>query len=248
MIDPILATLVLAIAFLYASVGFGGASGYLAAMSIYNIPAPIAASTALLLNIVVAGVAFFHYSRDGHLKARLLWPFVLASIPAAFLGGNFRLSQFAYQVLLNMILLYLGLRMLLANGSNEADRRYQLPSLPLAMASGAVIGLISGIVGVGGGIFLSPLIQLARWGDSKQASAASAGFILLNSLSGLTGRYFAGTLNLGEMGAILIPLGVGGGVLGSYLGARRFSNKYLQWLLGSILLITVFRFLLSIPG
>ena len=248
MVDPILAILVVFIAFLYASVGFGGASGYLAAMSLYNIPASIAASTALLLNVVVAGIAFFHFTRSGHLKPRLLWPFILASILAAFIGGNFQLSQLAYQALLNLILLYVGLRMLLSNDKDHPDRQYRLPSLSLAMMTGAGLGLVSGMVGVGGGIFLSPLIQLFWWGDSKQASASSAGFILLNSLSGLAGRYFGDTLHFGEMGLFLIPLGIGGGVVGSYLGARRFSNRRVQRLLGFILLITVFRFLVSLIG
>ena len=246
MVDPILAILVFAIAFLYASVGFGGGSGYLAAMSLYNVPAAIAASTALLLNVVVAGITFFYFTSNGHLKSRLLWPFAVASIPAAFIGGNFRLSQLAYQSLLNLILFYVALRMLLSKDEGPANRLFRLPSLPLAMVAGAALGLLSGMVGVGGGIFLSPLIQLSGWGDSKQASASSAGFILLNSLGGLAGRYFGGTLQFGDMGAVLIPLGIGGGILGSFLGARRFSNKFVQRLLGVILLITVFRFLVSL--
>src|SRR3972149_5891307 len=168
---PVLAGLVLCIAFLYASVGFGGASGYLAVMSLFAIPPAIAASTALSLNVVVAGVAFVNFTRHGHLQPGLLWPFVLTSLPAAFLGGAIRLDQFSYQLLLNTVLLYLGLRLLFANSPTPAVQRQKAPSWPLALASGALLGLLSGMLGIGGGIFLSPLILLAGWGAAKQAAA-----------------------------------------------------------------------------
>lgn len=245
---PLLAGLVLLVAFLYASVGFGGATGYLAVMSFFAISPPVAASTALTLNVVVAGIAFTNYTLHGHLQARLLWPFLLASIPAAFLGGTLRLEQVTYQVLLNVVLLYVAARMLFSNHLSRPDRVLKPPSWLLALASGAALGLLSGMLGIGGGIFLSPLILLAGWGAPKQAAASSAGFILLNSLSGLAGRAWSGALEFGQFGGWLVILGVIGGIAGSTLGARFLSGLAVRRLLGVVLLIAVARFVAAALG
>lgn len=246
--EALLGGLVIGVAFLYASVGFGGGSGYLAVMSLFDIPARIAASTALSLNVIVAGVAFINYERHGHFRARLLWPFALASIPAAFVGGVLPLGQLAYQLLLNAVLLYVALRLLLTNDASLFRRPVQAPSWPVALASGAVLGLLSGMLGIGGGIFLSPLIVLAGWGEPKQAAASSAGFILLNSLSGLAGRALGGGLEFGSSGVLLLVLGAAGGLAGSFLGARYLSGRAVRRLLGVILLVAVARFLWSWLG
>jgi uncharacterized membrane protein YfcA len=242
---PLLGGFVLIIAFLYASVGFGGASGYLAVMSLFEIPASIAASTALSLNVVVAGTAFVNYSRKGHLRPRLLWPFVLTSIPAAFLGGTFHLEQLTYQILLNTILFYLGLRLLFAKDQGLSRKPLKIPSWSLALISGVSLGLLSGMLGIGGGVFLSPLILLAGWGDTKQAAASSAGFILLNSISGLAGRASSGTLEYGSLGGILLLLGLVGGLAGSYLGVHYLSHQAIRRILGLVMLIAVVWFLIG---
>jgi len=258
---------VLSIAFLYASVGFGGASGYLAAMSLFAIPPQTMASTALTLNILVSSIAFIAYYRARHFVPRLLWPFLLTSIPAAFVGGYIRVETNTYLLLLYLALSYVAFRMLFFRGSARGGRHKlsrsfgvgaasppvrsnseELPgsfSLVAALFSGALIGLLSGIIGIGGGIFLSPLIVLAGWGTPKQAAASAAAFVLINSVSGLAGRLWGGNLDLGLLGLSLLPLGVLGALGGSQLGARYLSGEALRRLLGVVLLIAVLRFWLQ---
>jgi uncharacterized membrane protein YfcA len=241
--SPLLGILVGGIAFLYASVGFGGATGYLAVMSQFGIDANLMATTSLLLNVAVSGIAFANYVRAGHMERGLMLTFPLASIPAAFLGGFFKLNEALYFTLLYSVLTYVMFRMLFARkeyiSENETSQK---PPLWLAALSGAVIGLLSGMVGIGGGIILSPLIILMRWGTAKQAASTAAGFIFLNSISGLLGRYLGGNLMFGELGAWLLPVGVLGALAGSYFGARRFSGLWARRILGVVLLIAVVRF------
>lgn len=238
-----LAALVTAIAFLYASVGFGGATGYLAVMSQFEIEPDLMASTALILNVIVAGISFFNFARAGHLSKRLTLPFVSVSIPAAFLGGSIKLAPGAYFILLYSVLTYVMLHMLFARNERKAEADGFRPPPPwLALACGGAIGLLSGLVGIGGGILLSPVIILARWGTPKQAAATAAVFILLNSISGLLGRLIGGNFMFGELGAWLLPAGILGALAGSYLGAQRFSGLWTRRVLGVVLLIAVVRF------
>jgi uncharacterized membrane protein YfcA len=241
--SPFLAALVTAVALLYASVGFGGATGYLAVMSQFGIEPSVMASTALVLNVFVAGIAFLNYGRAGHLVKQLLFPFLVTSIPAAFIGGYFKLSNAIYYILLYTVLTYVMLSMLFAR-KQTADEAAHLRAFPLwlALVCGAGIGLLSGMVGIGGGVFLSPLIILARWGTSKQAAATASGFIVLNSISGLIGRALGGNFVLGEFGAALLPLGIIGALAGSYLGAHKFSGLWTRRILGVVLLIAIVNF------
>ena len=243
---PLLAALVTGIAFLYASIGFGGATGYLAVMSQFGIEPNLMASTALILNIVVAGISFVTYLRAGHLRKNLFWPFLATSVPAAFIGGYFKIHQDIYFILLYAILTYVMFNMLFAR-KRISDETTDLQLLPLwqALASGAAIGLLSGMVGIGGGIFLSPLIILAHWGTPKQAAATAAGFIVLNSISGLAGRLVGGNLMLGTFGLSLIPLGIVGALIGSYLGARSFSSLWTRRILGVVLLIAITNYIIG---
>jgi hypothetical protein len=244
--SPLLAVLVTAVAFLYSSVGFGGASGYLAVMSQFGIDPALMASTALILNIVVACIAFISYTRAGALRRELLLPFLLTSVPAAFLGGYFKLSLNVYVILLYAILTYVMLQLLIARPDLKAspDNLCALP-LWLALTCGAAIGLLSGMVGIGGGIFLSPLIILARWGTPKQAAATAAGFIVLNSISGLIGRALGGNFVVGSFGAALLPVGILGALVGSYLGSRKFSGLWTRRILGLVMLIAIINFLVG---
>lgn len=234
------------IAFLYASVGFGGASGYLAAMSLFVIPPNVMSSTALMLNVLVSSIAFIAYYRARHFTPRLLWPFLLTSIPAAFLGGYIEVSTNTYLALLYASLTYVAYRMLVFRKDGGGDgRNYKAMPLLIATACGAGIGLLSGIIGIGGGIFLSPLIVLAGWGSPKQAAASAAGFIFVNSASGLIGRLAGGNLEFGLLGYALIPLGIAGALGGSRLGARYLSGNSVRRLLGVVLLLAVANFWLA---
>jgi uncharacterized membrane protein YfcA len=236
----LLSILVFIIATLYASAGFGGASGYLTAMSFFRIPVNVMASTALVLNILVSSISFTNYTRAGHLKPKLLTPFLITSIPAAFIGGYLKISEQTYITLLYLVLTYLAVRMLFFRTPAEAvDWESRPISLWAALLTGAVIGLLSGMLGMGGGIFLSPLILLMQWGTSKQAAASAGGFIAINSVSGLVGRILGGTLQFGQFGLWLLPAGLLGALIGSQLGAIKFSGAGVRRALGIILTIAV---------
>lgn len=242
----LMSLLVFVVAALYSSAGFGGASGYLIVMNLFGVPANIMASTALLLNIMVSTISFANYYKAGHFRSSLLIPFLITSIPAAFLGGRIELSSETYSVLLYAVLTYLAVRMVFFPTLTEAPDWAARP-IPIwaALASGAGIGLISGILGIGGGIFLSPLIILMGWGNSKQAAASAGGFIAINSLSGLTARMTNGTFVIGDFGLPMLIVGLLGALIGSQLGAVRFSSSGVRRTLGTILAIAVGTFWIS---
>ncbi len=238
--NTLLSLLIFLIATLYASAGFGGASGYLSAMSFFKIPVDVMASTALVLNILVSTISFTNYTRAGYLRPRLLVPFLVTSVPAAFIGGTIHISQQVYSTLLYAVLTYLAVRMVFFRTPTESHSWTPQP-LPLwaALISGAGIGLLSGMIGIGGGIFLSPLILLAQWGNSKQAAASAGGFIAINSISGLIGRFANGTLVIGMFGLWFLPAGLIGALVGGWLGAGKFSNAGVRRALGVVLSIAV---------
>lgn len=231
----LLSLLVFIIAALYSSAGFGGASGYLTVMSFFNIPTNVMSSTALVLNIFVSSISFTNYTRAGHLRPRLLIPFLITSVPTAFIGGYIKISEQTYTVLLYVVLTYLAVRMILFPILSETANWTARPLLLwAALLSGAAIGLLSGMLGIGGGIFLSPLIILMQWGDSKQAAASAGGFIAINSISGLVGRFANGTLAFGGFGIPLLVVGLLGALIGSQLGAIKFSGSGVRRALGVI--------------
>ncbi len=230
---------VFGIAFLYASVGFGGATGYLAVMSLFDIPIRVMASTALILNLFVSSVSFYNYRRAGHFRAALLWPFLVTSVPAAFLGGYLRLHEQVYYILLYGVLTFVMVRMLFFSRPDDDARPLRPLKASAGMAVGAGIGLLSGMVGIGGGIFLSPLIILTRWGRTKQASAVAAVFIFVNSASGLIGRLLGGNFVLDTLGLALLPAGILAAFGGAYLGAHKLSGVGVRRLLGLVLLIAI---------
>ena len=242
---PSLALLVLIflVAMLYASVGHGGASGYLAAMSLVGGYSPAAMSTsALLLNLVVAGTAWLTFWRAGHGSWSLLWPFVVSSVPAAFIGGWLPISAQTYRWLLAACLLMAAARLCLP--PPQDDEHPNSPPLAVALPVGGLIGVISGIVGVGGGIFLSPLMVLLRWADVKRTAAVSAAFIVVNSLAGLAGRLVAGRLLIGSL-VLLVIAALTGGIVGSRLGANHFSGIGLRRLLAVVLVVAAVKLLVT---
>jgi len=236
----LLSVLVFIIAALYSSAGFGGASGYLVAMNFFDVPTSVMSSTALVLNIVVSSISFTNYTRAGHFRPRLLLPFLITSVPAAFIGGTVELSERNYTTLLYLVLTYLAIRMVLFPTLTEAANWTPRPvPFRAALFSGAAIGLLSGMIGIGGGIFLSPIIILMQWSDSKQAAASAGGFIAINSISGLIGRLTNGTLAFGEFGFSMFAVGLLGALIGSQLGAIKFSGAGVRRALGTILTIAV---------
>ena len=172
------------VGFLYSSVGHAGASGYIAVMALAGIAPAIIRPTALVLNIFVATIGGFQFWRAGYLSWRLFWPFALLSVPAAYLGGYWQLSGAVFRVLLGLILLFSAVHLIFRR-SDPPD--VAPPSTPAAIGVGAGIGLLSGLTGTGGGIFLTPLLLVCRWAHIRQAAAVSAVFILVNSIAGLGG-------------------------------------------------------------
>jgi uncharacterized protein len=233
------------IAFLYASVGFGGATSYLAVMSLFGISPQVMSSTALTLNIVVAGISFTSFYRAGHLRSDLLAPFLVTSVPAAFAGGYFRISDQLYILLLYLVLTFVAIQLLFFSKVQDESQPLRPAPTSLSLGAGLLIGLLSGMLGIGGGIFLSPVIIYARWGRAKQASAIAAAFIVLNSASGLLGRLLAGSFHLDTFSLSLLPLAIIGGLAGSFIGAKRLSGLNLRRALGTVLSLVVANFWLS---
>ena len=221
------------IAMLYSSVGHGGASGYLALMALFGVDVVLMKPSALILNLFVSSIAFISYYRAGHFRPRLLLPFVITSIPAAFLGATLEISPELYKKILGGCLLIAALRILIRPAKEEERKEL---SIPVALASGALIGFFSGMIGIGGGIILSPLLLLTRWGGMKETAAASAAFIFLNSLAGLSGHIVAG-MAVSPKIAVWIVAVIAGGLIGSWTGGFKLSVAHLRYLITAVLLV-----------
>ncbi len=233
--DVILAIIIFAFAMLYSSVGHGGASGYLAAMALVGISPDVMRPTALTLNIFVASIATVKYFRVGAFSWHLFWPFALTSVPLAFLGGSITLPGHFYMPLVGFVLLFAAWRSF-STSAETLQSKKDRPPLLLLLFSGGCIGLLSGLTGVGGGIFLSPLLLLFRWADIKVISGIAAAFILVNSSAGLLGVISADT----ELPASLpywVIAAIAGGFIGSEYGSKRLGNPTIKKLLAGVLII-----------
>ena len=222
------------VAFLYGSVGHGGASGYIAIMSLFNISVDVYKPIVLILNIVIAGIAFVQFYRAGYFRWRLSWPFIVSGIPFAFIGSRMAVHGKYYNLLLGIALIFPIVRLLGFNPTLKRESR-SVP-LGLALIIGGAIGFVAGMLNIGGGIFLSPVIILMAWANAKEAAAVSSLFIVCNSLSGL----IAGS-NLSSAFSttfyLWLATAMAGGILGSYLGSRNFRNITIQYLLATVLSI-----------
>jgi uncharacterized membrane protein YfcA len=219
------------IAFLYASVGHGGASGYLAFMGLVGFDTLFMKSTALTLNLFVSGISFLIYYRGGFFRLRLLGPFILTSIPFAFIGAQIVVDPKIYKLLLGLFLLFATFRMLI---HPKEKSRITAFNYPLPLLIGAILGLLSGMLGIGGGILLSPLIILLGWGNVKEAAAISAPFIFLNSFSGLGGLMMKGFHFVPEIMTWILVVTITG-LLGSYTGSKLLSLRSLKYVLAGVL-------------
>lgn len=221
------------VALLYSSVGHGGASGYIAVMALCSLAPAVIKPSALVLNIAVSAVAFSFYARAGHFRWRLFWPFAVTSVPASFVGGAILLPPHIFKTLLGIALLFAAARTI-------CNRREERPprdlSLPAALLAGGGIGLVSGMTGVGGGIFLSPLILLLGWGGQRETSAASALFILLNSSAALAGNLSSLTMVPPAL-PLLAAAALAGGMLGGATGSRLLSPQAIARALTTVVAI-----------
>ncbi|HEY2804285.1 MAG TPA: sulfite exporter TauE/SafE family protein [Gemmatimonadales bacterium] len=232
----VLAVLILIVAGLYSTVGHAGGSGYLGAMALLGFAPAVMRPTALLLNLLVASIGSYKWYKAGHFRWSLFWPFALASIPAAYIGGALKLSTTTYRIAVGVVLVYSAVQ-LFFTARAIAETHRSRPSIPVSLAIGAILGLISGLVGVGGGIFLSPVLLFFGWANPRETAATSSMFILVNSASGLLGG-IAGIPNvpLAGFAAWAVAAGIGGWIGSSY-GSRVFPTTTLRRFLAVVLVI-----------
>lgn len=237
----LLSICILAVAILYSSVGHGGGSGYIAVLALFSLTPAAFKPTALVLNILVSTVATFSFARAGHFSWRLFWPFAAASIPCSFIGGYINLPPHLYKPLVGIILLASACR--LFYHKEHVDTEIRQPSVPAALIFGALLGLLSGLTGVGGGIFLSPLLLLLKWGRVREVSAVAALFVLVNSIAGLLG-HLSSLQAIPPFAPLLSVAALIGGSIGAFFGSRRLPTATVIKSLAVVLLIAGFKLLL----
>ena len=235
---PLLLLLLPIVAFLYASVGHGGASGYLALMSLFALPITFMKPTALILNILVSGISFYFYYREKNFKWKLFYPFAISSIPFSFLGGFLTVDSKLYKIILATLLLFAVFRLLGLFGKEKTNLKEI--NIPSALLIGAIIGFLSGLIGIGGGIVLSPVLLLLGWANMKQTAAVSALFIFVNSISGIFGFLSKGG-EIPSSSTVLIAIVFVGGIFGAYYGSKKFNTKILRNVLAFVLAIAIIK-------
>lgn len=232
-IDIFIALSLFLIGFLYSSVGHGGASGYIAVLSLYAIPVGTYKPMILILNIVVASMAFYQFRKAGYFRWEICRPFLFTSVPAAFIGSRFPLQGDIYNLLLGLALIVPIIK-LLGVIPSDTNTRKDIP-IVAPLLWGAALGFLSGMLNIGGGIFLSPVLILLSWANAKEAAAASALFIVLNSAGGLLGS--TDPVHLTPSATIWFISAAAGGFLGSYMGSQRLPQVTVRYLLTAVLAI-----------
>ena len=227
------------IAILYASVGHGGASGYIALMTLFSFAPEQIRTKALILNVVVSSIAFIQYVREEKINWQLAIPLLIASIPLAYLGASIKIETHLFKILLAIILL-VPIYRFIGYFQQQEETVIQMPNWPILLIVGAAIGFVSGIIGIGGGILLTPILIYFSWSSVRQASLLSALFILLNSISGLM-AIKEKVLQETESIYIMLIAVVIGGIIGSYAGVKIFNGQILKRILAIVLLIAVIK-------
>ena len=237
---PVSETIVITILFfaaaaLYASVGHAGASGYLAVMGLFGVAPAVMKPTALALNIVVALIATIRFASAGLFAWRLFWPFAVVSIPAAFVGGALAIPARTYKIIVGIVLLYAAVWMF-RSSLKPVTAIVRSPPIWLALPAGLVIGLLSGLTGVGGGIFLSPLLLYMGWAETRSTAGVAAPFILVNSIAGLLGH----VSSISAVPSGIVPWAIAvaaGGWIGATYGSSRAPVPLLRQLLSVVLVV-----------
>jgi uncharacterized protein len=230
------------VAFLYASVGHGGASGYLALMAIFAISPDVMKPTALLLNLFVSLTSFIQFYRGKHFNWKIFLPFAIASVPLAFLGGLITVDAGIYKKILGLLLLIPIVRFLFF--ANIQQTEIEKSNTLLSLFIGAAIGFLSGLIGIGGGIILSPVLLLLKWTDMKQTAAISALFIFVNSLAGLGGQLTKGIQFSPDM-YMYVAIAFAGGIFGAYFGSLKFKQTILKYMLAVVLAVAAYKLLFT---
>lgn len=238
---PLLTAAVFVVAFLYSCVGHAGASGYIAVMSLAGLAPAVIKPTALTLNILVASIGTLQFRRAGHFSWELFWPFAVLAVPLAFLGGSLSLPVPVFKAVVGAVLIFSAARLL---WDPREDPAAAAPPRAVAVSVGGALGLLAGLTGTGGGIFLTPLMLLKGWATTKRAAAVSALFILVNSAAGLLGNLSA-TKQPPSFALVLAVAAVLGGTAGSYAGSSRFDPKTIKRLLAVVLAIAGTKLILT---
>lgn len=228
----------LAIAFLYSSVGHGGATGYLAILSFTNLPPNEISTTALVLNVLTASISLGFLIEAKQLKPKICAPLLVASIPAALIGGMISLHKGYFLLLAAVLMLTAGKLLYDSFHKPPEDHQTKPVNISQALGIGGGLGFLSGMAGIGGGVFLSPVLLFLNWTTVKQTSATAAIFIVCNSISGLLGRAITNRLEFGSIAPFLVAALLGA-IAGSFLGAKKFQNNFLRRLLAAVLLVAV---------
>lgn len=231
----VLTCLIFAVALLYSSVGHAGASGYLAAMALMGVSASVMKPAALVLNIIVASIATVRFYQAGCFSWPTLWPFIIGAIPLSFVGGAIQLPSHIYKPVVGCVLLFAALRLVNSAVKGQSAATKQAP-IWAAIVSGAIIGLLAGLTGTGGGIFLSPLLLFLGWAEIRETAGVTAAFVLVNSIAGLAGNLASVKYLPSEIGVLAIAAAVGG-IIGSELGSRRLAPVTLRYLLAAVLFV-----------
>lgn len=235
---------VFTVAFFYSSVGHGGATGYLAALAVFGI-APASAKVAVLVtNVLVASVALWRFWKAGHIDWKILLWFALASVPCAIWGSKIKISPHTYKLVLGSVLTVAGLVLMFRSRWQTDDVPVRNFFWPLALVIGAGLGFLAGLTGIGGGVFLSPLLYLFRWVKPKTTGGIAAGFIIVNSISGLIGAGWEKISHAGTLLWLTVPAVVGA-LLGTGLGARRWSSVTFSRVLAAVLIFAGGKLLLE---
>lgn len=232
------------IALVYASVGFGGGSSYLAllAQPMFELIPEVIRPTALLCNIIVVTGGTIIFYREGKINWKDVWPFLVASIPFAYLGGFWKLEQHTFFIILGVTLIVAAIVLWIQPQKHSSENRYN--NTPVNMLLGSSIGFLSGLVSIGGGIFLSPVLHFINWSEAKRISALASLFILVNSISGLAGQFQRGLPDI--QWSFLIPLLLAvlvGGQIGSRLGAKKFNPIYIKRITAALILLAAINIL-----
>lgn len=229
-----------AVAFMYSSVGHGGASGYLALMALFGISTVYMRASALTLNLFVSAVSFYAFYRAGHFKIKILIPFIIGSIPMAFIGARIIIDPLIFKYILGVFLIFAVARMLMS--PKEKENAVIGFNFPIAIAIGGFLGFFSGLIGIGGGIILSPVLLLLGWTNVKETAAISAIFIFVNSAAGLLGLVSTG-IQLSPNLIYWVVIAFAGGLAGAYVGSAKMSLQKLKYLLAFVLFLASIKLL-----
>lgn len=234
----LLALIFLVVAFVYSSVGLGGGSSYTAIMAIFGVSYLAIPTISLSLNLFVTSVGSYNFIRNKHARLRLILPFFLTSIPMSYIGGLLHLSKEIFYWILLVTLIFIALRMYLWKNTSLNLNLGKSQQFIISLIAGSVLGLIAGIVGIGGGIYLVPLIIILGLGSEKEAAACGAIFVWVNSMSGLTARLQYNPINIIEFIPLIITVLIGG-ALGSYMGSSKFTPRTLQKCMGGVIIVAI---------